>query len=210
MIIKKVNKTKIMSLTQSENKDYLTVLSDGLLHLTVPEGTEGAIKREYETSDGKSGVKYELVYKDVSGMITKVDFRDGEYGKSLQLTIEDEGEKPLILSLSTANNFGEDMMKKLPAIDMSKPVKIAPYSFIDDKGKSKKGVTVYQDDQKVQNYFYDPETEKNIHGYPTPKKPKGKNATLSKEEWKMYFMEVRIFLIDFITEKFNLDKEENF
>lgn len=187
-----------------EEAIFASILADGLIHVSVPEGTEGAIKREYETSDKKIGTKWEFLYKDVSGMLTKVGFREGDYGKSLQLTIADDEEKPVVLSLPTASNYGEDAMKKLININLEKPIKIAPYSFTDDKGKIKKGVTIYQDEQKIGNYFYDPETKKNLHGFPEPKKLK---KPLSKEQWKMYFMEAQIFMIDKISEHFNLEQE---
>lgn len=194
-----------MALNKSDDKNYLSVLADGKLHLTVPEGTEGAVKRSYETSDGKTGEKWEFVFKDVSGMITKVGFYEGDYGKQLQLTIEDGDEKPVVLSLSTSQNYGEDMMKKLLNIDLSKPVKLAPYSFTDDKGKLRKGISVIQEEVKIKNYFYDEAKGKNINGYPEPKMPKGKK-TLSKDEWKLYFMQARMFLIEKITEHFKIEE----
>lgn len=191
-----------MALKNSANNDkYLSILSDGTIRLSVPEGTEGATKREYETSDGKTGVKHELVYTEVSGMITKVSFFDGEFGKLLQLTITDGEEEPLVLSVSTASNFGEDLMKKLPNIDLSKSVVLVPYSFEDEKGKKRKGVTVRQDEVKIENYYYDAETKKNTHGYPTF--PKKKMAT---EDWKLFFMQARIFLTEQIVKTFKIEE----
>lgn len=190
-----------------EEAIFASVLADGRIHVEVPEGTEGAVIREYETSSGDTGRKCELVYSEISGMISKVAFYEGDYGKSLQLTIADGDEKPVVLSLGTASSYGEDMMKKLPNIDLEREVRIVPFSFTDDKGKNKKGMTVYQGDAKVANYFYDPETKSALHGFPEPKKaPKSK--TLSKDEWKLYFMECRIFMIAKIEELFKLDAEE--
>ncbi len=202
-----------------ENKDYVSILADATMRVVVPEGTENAVRREYETSDGKTGVKYELVFTEISGIISKVAFFDGDFGKLLQLTFTDGDEKPLTLSVSTETNFGEDLMKKLPAIDMDNYVRLVPYSFTDENsGKTKKGVTVYQGqeenedgemvDIKIGNYFYDAEKKKNLHKFPdAPVAPKGKE--ISKEKWKMYFMEARIFLIDFITDFFDLENQED-
>ena len=192
----------MLSNTQ-EDRNFVTILADGKLHMTVEEGTEGARKREYETSDGKTGEKWELVFTEVTGKITEVKFFEGDYGKSLQLKIEDGDEKPVVLSLSCASNYGEDAMKKIINVDLEKDVKIVPYSFLDDKGKNKKGVTIYQEDQKIKNFFYDEDAKKNINGYPEPKKLK---KPLSKDQWKLYFMEARMFLIDAITEHFKLEK----
>lgn len=201
-----------MALKLKEDRTFATVLSDGAIHITVPEGTEGAKIRTYETSDGKTGSKTELVYKEISGIISKVDIRDGDFGSQLQLTIEDGDAEPIVLSLATASNFGEDVMKKLPNVDLSLPVTIIPYSFVDGKGKNKKGVTIVQNEKKLQNYFYDFHKKVNINGYPEPKKVKPTKANpegkLSKDQWKAYFMDARLFLIDFITEKFNLGATE--
>lgn len=188
--------------TRSNDK-YVSILSDGLLHLGATEETEGAIKREYETSDGTKVSKWELVYTELSGMITKVAFQDGDYGKSLRLTVTDDKDESVVLSVNTQNNFGEDLMKKLPNVDLTKGVKFAPYSFEDDKGKKRKGVTVYQDDKKIENFYYDREKKENTNGYPVPSLKKGKKW--SKEEWKLYFLQARVFLIEDITKRFNID-----
>ncbi len=68
---------------QREGK-FVSILADGKMHMTVPEGTEGAVKRDYETSDGKKGTKHELVYTELSGMIEKIEFYEGDFGKSSQ------------------------------------------------------------------------------------------------------------------------------
>lgn len=186
-----------------EDKIFASVLADGAIHIECDEGDEGAKKREYETSDGKIGVKFEKIYSEITGIISNVRFQDGNYGVQLQLTITDGDEKPITLSLGTASNFGERMMEKLLAVDLTQPVTIAPYSFTDEKGKSKKGVTVIQDGKKIQNYFYDFEKKQKLHGFPEPKKSK---KPLSKDQWKMYYMEARLFMIDFITEKLGLEE----
>lgn len=188
---------------KSSNDKFLSILSDGTIRLSVPEGTEGAVRREYETSDGKTGVKHELVYTELSGMLTDVKFFEGDFGKLIQLTIEDVGEDPVVLSIGTASNFGEDLMKKLPGVDIEKPIVISPYSFEDEKGKKRKGVTLSQDGNKLENYYYDKEAKKNTHGYPELKITK----KMSKDDWKMYFLKVRIFLIDEVSKKFGLEAQ---
>lgn len=179
-----------------EDKIYASVLADGLIHVEVPEDTEGAVKRDYETSDGKTGTKWEHVYNELSGKISSIAFFDGDFGKSLQITVEDpDGGKPIMLSLGTMSGYGEDVMKKLPSVDLTKEVTFAPYSFKDDKGKSKKGITVLQDGNKIKNFYYDDVEKVNINGFPVPPTPK-KGKALTTDEWKMYFMQARIFLVD--------------
>ena len=195
-------------LTNKERQDqkgkFISVLADGKMHLNVPEGTEGAIKREYETSDGKKGSKTELVFTELSGIISGLKFWEGDYGVSLQVTVLDGEEEPVILSLNATQTFGEDFMKKLPNINLKKPVTISPYSFEDDKEKKRRGVTVYQEDEKVENFYYDKDKKKNANGYPSPAKKYTK-----KSEWKKYFQEANEFLIGDITKRFKLENEES-
>lgn len=180
---------------------YASVLADGKIHVTVPEGTEGSVVRKYKTSDGTEGTKTELVYSELIGKITNVEFREGNFGRTIQVTVIDGEEKPVVLSMSTSSNYAEDLMKKIINVDLEKPVKISPYSFVDDKKKSKKGITIFQGDKKLTNYFYDSEKKKNINGYPEPKKLK---KPLSKDQWKLYFAEAREFLVEQVSKHFNI------
>ena len=101
-------------------------------------------------------------------------------------------------------------MKKLINVDQNKFVKIVPYSFTDEKGKMKKGITIWQrndetgKNEKVKNYFYDEVAKKNLHGYPEPKKLK---KPLTKDQWKLYFGECREFLVEKITEHFKIEAQ---
>jgi len=190
--------------TRQENT-YVTILSDGTLRLPVEEGTEGAVRRDYETSDGKTGTKYEKVFTEISGFISNVEFKEGDFGKLLQVTMSEEGEEDVLVSIQTSSSFGEDLMKKLPSIDTQKQVRLVPYAFTNDKGKNVKGLTVYQDGEKVKSFFQEGEGNetKMLHGYPEiPKVAKGK--TISSDEWKMYFMQARLFLVKYIEENFKV------
>lgn len=173
--------------THEDSKKYLSVLADGKFHQTVPEGTEGAVVRTYKDKDDVDQTKTELVYNEVSGKITKLAFEEGNFGENLQIEIDGDG----VVSLGTASSFGEDIMKKLPAIDLSKPVKLVPYAF-EDGGKSRKGVTVYQDEKKVESHYYDKDAKKSINGIP---EPEGDVSTFKSDDWKLHFMLVRKFLV---------------
>lgn len=195
---------------EHEDAIYATILADGKIHVAVKEGTEGAIKREYETSDKKQGFKWEHVYTELSGTIQKVTFKEGDFGINLIVTIGDEDaaedEKPVSLALSTESNFGEDLMKKLPNIDMKKLVKLEPFSFENDKGKKVRGIVVTQPNkkgemQKVYN-FYSNEEKEQLNGYPKP--PKGK---VTKVGWRKYFSEARDFLIEDLTKRLGIKQE---
>ncbi len=172
------------------DREFYTVLSDGKFHRTVAQGTEGAVERKYEDKDGVEQVKHELIYTELEGNITNIEFVDGEFGTNLHIELDEEG----ILSFGTSSSFGEDLMKKIPAIDLTKPVTFVPYSF-EDAGKSRKGVTVIQDgDVKVKSYYR--KDDKDVNGMPSPE---GDTAKYKSDDWKLYFLQVRKFLTKEIT-----------
>lgn len=185
-----------MSVLQpKESKTYINVLSsDGTFRMQVSSDTEGAVKREYETSDGTKGTKYEKVFESARGKITDVSIFEGDYGKNLILAVADENGEEVNFSLNTATPFGEDMMKKLPNIDFEHTVVLNPYSFEDENGKTKKGMSVLQNNEKVQSYFHDSDG-KATNGLPTPE---GDTSTFDSDDWKMYFTKVRKFLIQYV------------
>lgn len=199
-----------------EDTIFASILADGKIHVEVAEGTEGAVRREWKSKDGKSeGVKHELLYTKLSGMLDKVGMYHGEYGTSLQIRIVDPaapaGTKPVVLSLATAQNYGEDMMKKLPNIDQNIPVVLQPYSFEDRKtGKTRRGISVTQtaeggEEVKIKNYYWDEEKKESCNGIPQPKIKK----TMTSDDWKLYFSGIRVWLIDETKKRFNIaDQEE--
>lgn len=208
---------------EHEDVTFASVLADGKIHVTVPEGTEGAVERKYATEEDKkdgdnekSGVKHELLYTELTGMLLKVDFHEGNYGKNLLLTIgEEDDEKPVTLSLSTESNFGEDVMKKLPNINLKKEVTLTPYSFPDKRtGKNKRGVTITQpgkkgEVEKIGNFYYDADKKAAANGYPATPKPKVKGKALAKSDWRKFFGEAREFLIEDITERFKIEEQKS-
>lgn len=168
-------------------KKYVSVLADGKFHKNVPEGTEGAVVRTYEDKDKNEHTKTELVFDSVSGVITKISFEDGKLGKNLLIEIDGDG----VIQLSTTSNFGENLMKKIPNIDFSEAVKLVPFSF-EDGGKTRKGMTVYQNETKVESHYYDSEKKENINGIP---EVDGDTSKFDSDDWKMHFMKVRKFLV---------------
>ena len=159
-----------MGLETKETKKIIGVLgSTGDFRMSVPEGTEGAVRREYESSTGEKGVKHELVFKSISGMITDVDFFDGDYGKNLLITFSfGEGEEPVTVSLGCNTPFGEDVLKKLPNINFKEAVVFSPYAFENENGKPVKGISITQGDTKIKGAFYDAENKKSLLDYPSP------------------------------------------
>lgn len=187
----------------AEKAVFFSVLADGKFHHSVPEGTEGAVKREYETSDGTKGFKWEITANSIEGIISGISTRDGEYGKQLHIAFAPDANdtKDVVVSLNLSSNFAEDVLKKLPNVNVDKPVKLVPYSFEDEKTKKqKRGITIYQDDQKIASYYHEMKKDKKtgkdimspINDYPeVPKESKDWDS----DDWKMYFTNCRKFMV---------------
>lgn len=188
-----------MQFTKDEKKSYISILADGKFHEGVEKGVEDAVLREYETSDGKTGSKWELVYTKIQAKIMGIEFQDGEYGTNIQLALSGE-ERDVVVSVGVSSNFGEDLMKKLPNVNLSEPVELAPYSFVDERGKSKKGVTIYQNGEKLASFFSEQKDEKwvAVNGYPTPD---GDVEDYKSDDWKLFYLQARKFLVSYIKNK---------
>jgi hypothetical protein len=184
-----------MGLKAREAKIYANIISDGTIRVKTSETDPEAVRRDYELKDGTKGTKFERVYNELSGLITGISFYDGDFGKTLHVTVTDD-EMPVILSMNMSSNYAEDLLKKIPSLDLLKPVVLKPYSFEDDKKKLRKGISLVQNEKKITNFFYDVATKKVTNGFPEVEKDK----KYDKDDWKIYFMTTRKFLEKFITD----------
>ncbi len=177
-----------MGLNKRDSKTYAGIFADGTIKVKVDKGTEGAVLREYEDSKGNKGEKWELVYGDLSGIITGIEIRDGKFGEELIITIDG-----VILQVNLDSNFGTDIAQKLPNVDLDIEATLAPYSFTpNDSDKEKKGVSITQLDKKIENFFYD--SKNGIPKFPSETARK----TMKKPDWKKYRMSVTAFLREYI------------
>lgn len=157
----------------TSNKKFYSVFN-GAFRTKVQEGTPGALERI-----NKKGLQvFELETKALFGhiediAIEEVEFETGKV-KQLKITLDqnEEGKHP-ILSFGVESKDGRDVIKKLPAIDYEKEVRIMPYRFEGDDGKEVSGVSIFQQDDegkftvKVENFFFDPVAKKYLHDFPT-------------------------------------------
>lgn len=177
----------------SSDKKFLTVLSDGKFHLKVEENTPGALERTYtqdiiddtgKVTGKKDFTVHELTYSDISGVITNMYFSKGLYGRQLIIEIDQDG----AVALNASQSYAEQLLRKLPNIDLTKPVTFSPYNYV-KLGKKVKGIGIMQDDEKVADYYRDYEKKININGLPEPKTKS--DGTVN---WTIYFETVREFL----------------
>lgn len=178
-------------LNKPTNKQYVSIIN-GTIRERSYEGAEGSVKRDIELKDGTKTFKWEIIYKDIEGIIEDINIKKGgEYGDNIEITIDG-----VTLSIGVKTNYGTDLMKKLPEIDLTQSVKLVPYSFTDDNGKLRKGITVWQNNKKIPSYFHimDGKKMKSIHGFPVP----GLTANgekYTKNEWIAFYLRVEDFLI---------------
>jgi len=178
---------------------YYTII-EGSFRTKVDKDHPDAKMREYETKDGVKSVKYERIVSALSGFVEDIGIYEGDYGKTVNIKLDpnDDGKNPII-QLNTQTNYGEDFLKKLPNIDFTKEIRLAPFAFTsEDTGREIRGVTVEQDGEKIKNYFYDAEKKEVLHDFPVPE---GDTDDYTKEDWKIHFLKVRKFLISYATEK---------
>lgn len=175
-------------LTEADSGGKFLNVTQGRLRVTVDETTPGAKRREWETPDGKSGVKWELVYSKISGQITGIEFKEGEFGEQLNITIyfpnQDEN---YILTMQSNSRYAIDFMKRLPGVDFDKEVELTPYD-IEDNGKRNVGIRLVQG-ETIRNCFWDYENKRGKGGFPEMKAEKP-----DKDDWKVYFIEVKKWL----------------
>lgn len=177
---------------------FANIISDGSIRVKSDESNPSAVRRDYEFRDGTKGTKFEMVYTELSGIITDISFYEGEYGKSLWVVFSDNGKK-ITLSMALSSNYAEDFLKKLPAIDLSKEVTVKPFSFEDKKTKKiKKGISVSQGMKKITNFFIDSD-KKLLYGFPEPPKME-KGKKIDSDDWTIYFTTCRKFLQSYTEE----------
>lgn len=174
----------------ASNAIYLSIIS-GEFRQKSTEDNPDAVKREYEDKDGNPKVKYEIPYSSVDGILTGVKFRDSDFGEQAEITIEDAGEV-IQISVGTDSRFFSDLAKKLPNIDLSKVVELTPYEMETDNGKTRRGITVRQDGEKIQSAYWDADKKKAKGGIPVATAEE--RAEFDGDDWKMHFIKEKKFL----------------
>lgn len=126
-----------MAFSNREGGKYFTILG-GKFCIRVQEGTPGAVART-----NKIGKLVHEIFKDsFEGKLVNIRIRDGAYGKSWEFDFQDEGEI-YTLQLSFSNSYATNLLKILPNVDLTQPMKVQPSQKIED-GKTKSSLFVSQ------------------------------------------------------------------
>lgn len=178
------------------DKQYYQVY-DGTFRTKVREGTPDALERV-----NKKGVQvFEREVKALFGKIENVAVEDSDFGKQVKITLDknDDGRSP-VLSFGVESKDGRDVLRKLPAVDFTKEVRIMPYRFTPEDGdREMSGISFTQQDEegkytvKVENHFFDKATSKYLHDFPVID---WDNA--SESEQKIYKIQRDEFLVNYL------------
>jgi hypothetical protein len=130
-----------------ERKTYLNVMKGKLVSKVTPE-TPGAISRE-----NKNGDTVHEVHDDwISGKIKGIEIRTHEeYGKKISLKVID-GEDTDYVEMMMNGGYGKSFLFRMMNIDFNEEVKMVPYEFINEDGRTVSGITFYQNDEKVDSF----------------------------------------------------------
>lgn len=193
-----------MGLTESAPRgNYLNIVQ-GKLRMPTSEDNPKAVKREWEAKDGTKGIKHELVYDEISGVITSIKFKQSDFGEQLSIGIKDD--KDYIINMPSDSRYAINFMRRLPAVDLGQKVELKPYDVTDDDGKRNTGIKITQG-EVIKDQFYDAEKKKNVGGM-----PEMKVENPDADDWKVYFIGVKKFLKENtikMVDNFNLENRTN-
>jgi len=172
-------------------RTYMTIGKGGTFRLEVPEGTAGSQARTYEVEvDGVKTTRTKIEInksKLESVMIKSIGIYDGKFGESVNVSVDIKGFE-FTIQIKADSSYGMDFMEKIPNVNLYEPVTLIGYDFEDDKGKNRRGLSIYQDGEKIQGFFYDVESKKALHGIPTA------GSDMDKKKWRRFFEDKAEFL----------------
>ena len=169
------------------DKVYLSIVG-GDFSQKVEEGTPNAVRREYKLKNGTQGVKYEIIHKGWFGIIRDIKLKQTDFGEVVNVFFDDA-----IVSIQTDSRYFSDFAKKIMSANLEEKIFLSPFDFESDDGKRIIGMSVIQNGTKLTNYYWDTENEKPTNGFP---EPEGNTSSYSKDDWKIFFIGVKKFLLN--------------
>tara|TARA_R110002167_G_scaffold331706_1_gene538421 strand:- start:67498 stop:68181 length:684 start_codon:yes stop_codon:yes gene_type:complete len=99
-------------------------------------------------NEGKE-VFYYVIW-DISGMLEDVKIRETDWGQMVDLEFVDVDERFVISIGDVSSRFSKDFVRRVGNLDITKEVTFGTWSLVDDNGKPRMGVKMYQDDVKIE------------------------------------------------------------
>lgn len=177
-----------MGLNKSENAGtiYLSV-ANGKLVQQHKQANDNTIERVNKT--GRT--VYEEFYKDLTGIITKIETKENDYGKQWQILFIDGTDRYLV-QMPYSGRYSSSFLKALPNVKQGEPVRFMPWEMQDKSDANKKitGVTLYQDQDgngmtKIPSAY----TKEDPNGLPEMTKAKVKGKIVWDDSEMVQFLE---------------------
>lgn len=165
-------------------KIYLSI-ADGKLVRSFKEAN--AATKQRITKTGK--VVHEQHFDSIVGIITGITKKTNDYGDWLEVSMAD-GEEQYNVSMQFSSRYSSSLLKFIPGLNITNPVKIMPWSMTDKKDATKKvtGITVWQNDGngwvKINPFF----TKDDPKGLPQMKQVTVKGKTVWDDTDMMQFL----------------------
>lgn len=152
------------------------------------EGEAGAVART-----NKNNVKvWEKHEQGLRGLIKDIYMKDSDFGEQLVIHLEPASGWKYMINIPKESRYYGSFLERLPRIHLDEPVEIKPYNFKDDKDKTVSGISVYQDDTKLESAYKEKDGKawKYLHGFPPF--PENWN-NLSEKQQTIYWYDVDEF-----------------
>ena len=173
----------------------------------VTDQDPGAQYRKYVAKDGAVSHIYEIIHKNLTGYITKLNVMEGKFGQQLLIEIRDNKEVARAY-INVKSAYFSNFCKRLPNIDLGTKVTLNPYSFIPSgKSNTLSGITVYQEGSKVNNFYWDTTTKKYV-GLPEPYKQWDELTTIERSAYYLVLTQYFIETVSFFNSEIPDSKEQ--
>tara|TARA_R110002050_G_scaffold101985_7_gene210401 strand:+ start:461 stop:1165 length:705 start_codon:yes stop_codon:yes gene_type:complete len=169
---------------------FLTIAGGFIWDRKADASNPNYATQEFKRADGTVGERAGARYADLTGNISKVEFRTHpQYGENINVTIAANGDD-FILSVSTNNRYSQDLMKALLNADLSQSIFIKPYDFIGKDKKRAMGVSFRQNGEKI---------SLRVEGSPT--QPGEWFKTAGSKNIKRFFEDLNEWFVNEVTSK---------
>ena len=166
------------------NKTYLSIVNGKIAQRVKPE-TPNAVKRFSEKAQKEF---HELLYDYITGKIVAMELSLSDYGEELKIDIENNGLYQLQIPVDS--RFFETFANRLSKADLNKEIRTIPYSFKDEKDKTRSGVNLFhKNDAGVFNVKIEPLYTKDNQGN-IPPFPNNPVPSEQKEDIKVWRIQV--------------------
>ena len=183
---------------------YLSI-ADGKIVRSHKEAKQG-VTISRVTKSGKT--VHEEKFDSITGRIVGLKPHENDFGKQWHLSFTD-GEESYIVTMPYSSRYSTSFLKALPNIDLSKDVKLMPWSMTDKNDASKKvtGITMWQNDGngfvKIAPAF----TKEQPNGLPQMVQVKVKGVMTWDDSDMMEFLEAKAMAL-FATTPEPIDSDE--